>query len=99
MGSNDVGPSTDKGWAEGLQMVVNARKVPARRRQTRAHVPIPVRARIVWERDGEQVIDTRVTAWTYDLVLVEVLDPRSKVRGAWLIPKDVRRITPPAGTG
>lgn len=99
MGFNEVGPSTDKGWADGLQQIVNARMVPARRRQTTAHIPIPVRARIVWERDGEQTIDTQVAAWTYDLVLVELLDPRSKVRGVWLVPGDVERVNPLAGSG
>ena len=94
MDSTRVGPSTDKGWADGLQAVVNAREVPARRRQTTAQVPIRVRARLVWERDGVDVQDTHATAWTRDLVLVRVLDPRSKLRGVWLVPGDVERISP-----
>lgn len=38
--------------------------------------PISVRARIVWEHDGEEWITGRATRWTYTSVLVAFADPR-----------------------
>lgn len=46
-------------------------------------------------RDGEQVVTTIAYAWTTRLVLVEVSDPRAPIRGTWLAPADVERMTEP----
>lgn len=69
-------------WYEGHQRILNAHDVPAR--FTRARVPIPVRARIEWETDGVELIDTVATAWTHSVVLVAVDDARSRFRGVWV---------------
>ncbi|GAA4289084.1 hypothetical protein [Georgenia daeguensis] len=53
-------------------------------RFTRARVPIPVRARIEWETDGVEFIETVATAWTHSLALVAVDDARSRFRGVWV---------------
>ncbi len=71
------------------QTITNALPVPARRAQV--DCDIPVTARIVWEVDGVEHLDTRATAYTTRAVLVEVADPRYRVRGAWLVPGDVKR--------
>lgn len=85
-------------WDEGRQAILNSRPVPPPRAQRGARDTIRVRARVVWERDGEEVLDTVAVAWTSRLVLVRVSDSRAVVRGAWLVPTDVERISPP-GTG
>lgn len=71
------------------QKIRNARPIPERRLQTSGH--ILVRARIVWEHDGEQWIDTVAFAWTSRLVLVQLVDQRYLFRGVWLDPSDVER--------
>lgn len=80
-----------KRWDEGRQRILNAHPVPARRAQRDAQPPIPVRARLVWEDDGVELVDTVADGWTSRLVLVSVLDPRLLVRGVWLAPADVER--------
>lgn len=77
-------------WDERKQDVLNARPVPARFYDARWQ-PIPVTARIVWERDGPQTIDTRAEGWTSALVLVLVGDPRARHVGYWLDLADVQR--------
>lgn len=72
----------EPGWYEGHQRILNCHDVPAR--FTRARVPIPVRARIEWETDGVELIDTVATAWTHSLALVAVDDARSRFRGVWV---------------
>jgi hypothetical protein len=52
---------------------------------------ILVRARIVWELDGEEWIDARATRWTRTHVHVEFADPRAQINGAWLRADDVKR--------
>ena len=82
----EVRPSRDPSWWEGRQEVLNARRVPERRVQRTAPDPIPVRARIVWAKDGEELITTRCMAWTSRLALVELSDARCAVRS---VPADV----------
>lgn len=55
---------------------------------------IPVRARIVWERDGEQYLDGLAKRWDAEHVYVEIVDVRLRTNGAWLKPSDVYRRTP-----
>jgi hypothetical protein len=44
-----------------------------------------MRARIVWELDGEERIDNcRATRWTRTHVHVEFSDPRAQINGALL---------------
>ena len=73
------------------QAVLNARDVPPLRSQTIPADPIAARVRIVWERDGVELVDTVVTGWTSHLVLVLMTDHRARIRGVWLDPRDVRR--------
>ena len=47
-------------------------------------MPIPIRARLVWEHDGEEWIDTQASVWTDRDVLVELADPRWWIRGVWV---------------
>ncbi|WP_146252090.1 hypothetical protein [Xylanimonas oleitrophica] len=50
------------------QAILNAHEIPPRR--TQASGWIDVRARLVWERDGEEYLETAAFAWTSRLVLV-----------------------------
>ncbi|PFG45139.1 hypothetical protein ATJ97_0061 [Georgenia soli] len=77
-------------WYEGVQRILNAHDVPERFTQARA--PIPVRARLEWENDGIELVDTVATAWTHSLALVTVDGARSRFRGVWIdIGEVVRR--------
>lgn len=76
-------------WHEGQQAILNSHDVPGR--FTRARIPIPVTARILWEADGEEQLETVATAWTRTLVLVDVNDRRFHIRAAWVAVADVRR--------
>lgn len=72
------------------QEITNERPIPPRRLQHNCNVP--VRARIVWERDGEEFRDTIAYAWgPHDTVLVEVLDERRETIGVWLHVSDAPR--------
>jgi hypothetical protein len=71
------------------QEISNAHEIPPRRSQR--DCDIPVTARLVWERDGVELIDTVAYAWSGDLVLVLVPGHRTKALGAWVHKSDVRR--------
>ena len=80
------------------QRILNGRGVPERRHQHDLPIPIPVRARIVWERDGEEALAGVVVATSHvpgqaSLVLVHWTgpEPRSMTLGAWLVESDVVR--------
>lgn len=90
-----TGYFTVPAWSEGRQAVLNAHPVPPRKVQRDAADPVPVRARVVWERDGQEFIETVAHAWTSRLVLVMLSDPRAELRGVWLDPGDVQRLTAP----
>ena len=48
-------------------------------------------ARIVWSRDGEELVETRVIDWVGRDVLVYMWDNRCSTRGVWLDASDVTR--------
>ncbi|WP_413452549.1 hypothetical protein AA0Y32_10200 [Georgenia phoenicis] len=73
------------------QLVLNEQPIPYRRAQVSCDLPVPVTARVVWERDGVEEVDTVVWAWTRRSVLVEMHDDRRQVIGVWLPARDVRR--------
>ncbi len=51
-------------------------------------IPRPVTATIQWQT-GPETITTRAIAWCGRVVLVELVDARSQVRGVWLDVEDV----------
>jgi len=71
------------------QDIANEFPIPPRGRQHDCRVPVT--ARLVWEHDGPQILDTTAWAWFGRLVLVEVLDHRRWTHGVWLHASDVRR--------
>jgi hypothetical protein len=77
--------------AEVWQRILNEVEVPARSAQKDSPQPIPVVARICWERDGDETVDTVVHVWTSRAVLVELTDPRRRTHGVWVSADDVRR--------
>lgn len=52
--------------------------------------PRPVRARLVFERDGETVLDGLAQRWTDTHVFVRVPDTRVQIAAVWLRLEDVR---------
>lgn len=75
------------------QTVLNEESIPHRRAQRSCDLPVPVTARLVWERDGVEQFDTVAWAWTSRSVLVELHDRRRQTIGVWLPAHDVRRST------
>lgn len=71
------------------QRILNAQAIPPSWQQRDCWVP--VLARIVWERDGDEVVETNAFAWVPRLVLVELRDARYRFCGVWLERADVRR--------
>ena len=52
--------------------------------------PVPVRARVEWERDGAVWVDGTATRLGYDgAIFVEITDRRCSAIGVWLKPVDV----------
>jgi hypothetical protein len=80
-----------------VQRIINAHPIPPMRAQKIGW--IHCRARVVYELDGEEWIDTVAYAWTSHLVLVQRPrhDPRWELIGAWLDAADVVRRAPKRG--
>jgi hypothetical protein len=53
--------------------------------------PVPVVARVVWEQDGEEHIDTVALGWTGRNVYVRMVGPRYRFTAVWLYAADVKR--------
>ncbi len=77
--------------AEHWQAVLNEVEIPPRRAQVPASVPLPVTARLVWECDGVEQLETVAWAWTTRAVLVELHDRRRQTIGVWIPVADVSR--------
>lgn len=84
-----MGDETVTSWHDGIQTVLNAHCVPARGEQLDFPQPREVAARVHWQTDGWETIDTTAEAWAGDLILVNVADRRSQLRGIWLHAADV----------
>jgi hypothetical protein len=76
------------GWSPG-QVIVNSTGAKEPRR--RLEPPVPIRARIPWDRDGEEWIETVALGWTGQEVYLRMSDPRYQFRAVWLDAADVRR--------
>ncbi len=79
------------------QRILNAHDIPPLQHQRAGW--LHCRARIVYELDGEEWIDTVAYAWTSQLVLVQRRrhDHRWELIGVWLDASDVRRRVPAPG--
>jgi hypothetical protein len=75
-------------WSPG-QRILN--DTGARMPTHRLDPPVPVTARIVWEDDGEEFIETEAAGWSGRLVYVRVPDRRYRLTSVWLDAADVRR--------
>lgn len=69
------------------QAVVNA--LPARQPEHRCQIPIT--ARVQWERDGTEHVNTVALGWSGRAVWVRIQDPRCQTKAIWLRAEDVRR--------
>jgi hypothetical protein len=52
---------------------------------------VPVVARIVWEEDGEEYLETVAAGWSGRLVYVRMPDRRYRLKSVWLDAADVTR--------
>ncbi|MGW6132349.1 hypothetical protein ACWFNE_20175 [Cellulomonas sp. NPDC055163] len=85
-------------WNSGAprwQRLANEVDVPPAREQTTAPAPVPCMARLMWEVDGPEIVETEAIGWTSAAVLVRVYDRRWRLGGVWVPVSDVRR----RGTG
>jgi hypothetical protein len=76
------------GWSPG-QRILNDQG--AREPEHTLHPPVPVVARILWENDGEEMLETEAAGWSGQLVYVRVPDTRYRLTSVWLSAADVRR--------
>ena len=76
-------PSRDPSWWEGRQEILNAHPVPERRLQKTAPDPIPVRARIVWAKDGEELVAARIGVQRKTVNRYKLPPPGQVVDGAF----------------
>ena len=53
--------------------------------------PVAVTVRVVWENDGEELVETVAMSWTGRDVYVRVSDTRYQLRAVWLDADDVTR--------
>ena len=53
--------------------------------------PVPVVVRIVWERDGEEHIETEALGWSNTDAYVRLPDSRWRFTSIWLRAEDVKR--------
>ena len=79
-------------WDQDHQKILNAHPVPPRAAQIDLVPEVPVRARIIWETDGEQYYDTTAYAYAGPLILVHIPDARIQVSGVWLAVEDAPKI-------
>jgi hypothetical protein len=75
------------------QELVNSVPIPPVRAQTKAPDPVACLVRLVWERDGPELVQTVAIGWTARAVLVRMQDPRWRLGGAWVPAGDVHRPT------
>jgi hypothetical protein len=81
-------PAQQHGWSPG-QVIVN--DTGAKEPRHRLEPPVPITARILWDRDGEEWIETVALGWTGREVYLRMSDPRYRLRAVWLDASDVRR--------
>jgi hypothetical protein len=76
-------------WEAGRQAILNS--TGARIPEHTLDPPVPVVARIVWEDDGEEYIDTVAAGWSGQNVYVRLPDRRYRLTSVWLDAADVKR--------
>jgi hypothetical protein len=76
------------GWSAD-QHILNA--AGAGEPEHRLDPPVPIVARIVWENDGEEYIDTQAAGWSGQNVYVRLPDTRWRPTSVWLNAADVTR--------
>jgi hypothetical protein len=72
-----------------VQVIVNS--TGARMPEHTLDPPVPIVARIMWEEDGEEYIDTVAAGWGGRLIYVRVPDRRYLLTSVWLAAADVKR--------
>jgi hypothetical protein len=76
-------------WEVGRQTILNS--TGARVPEHTFGQPVPVVARIVWEHDGEEQLETGALGWTGRNVYVRLPDRRYRLASVWLDAADVKR--------
>jgi hypothetical protein len=75
-------------WEAGRQGILNGRD--ARMPEHTFKTLVPVVARIVWERDGEEQLETEALGWLDQNVCLRLPDPRHRFTAVWLNSADAR---------
>jgi hypothetical protein len=75
-------------WSPG-QKILNS--TGAREPEHTFHQPVPITARIVWEQDGEEFVETVAAGWSGQNVYVRLPDRRYRLTSVWLDAADVKR--------
>lgn len=76
-------------WDDNVQPILNACPVSPRNQQHDFPHLRNVTAQVQWQADGWETLTTTAEAWSGPLVLVNIQDPRSQLRGIWLRRTDV----------
>ena len=75
-------------WSPGQRILDGT---GARMPEHRLYPPVPIVARIVWEDDGEEHLETEALGWTGRDVYVRMPDTRYQFTAVWLNVADVTR--------
>ena len=76
---------------DSWQPLTNAHEVPERHLQRELISPIPVRVRLILQRDGVEFLDTLAVGWAGQLVHVQLRDVRSRAAFAWVHVEHIQR--------
>lgn len=80
------------------QKIFNSYPVPPARSQHKLPQETPIQARIHWENDGPEIIETTARYWaTLDgqtIILAAISDKRWRLKGIWIPIQDTRKIGP-----
>ena len=79
-------------YSDQWQEVTNRVEAYPARDEVRPLNNVRVRVRLVWERGGEEYVDTIAQAWWGLLGYVVVSDHRWRFVGLWLHHRDIRRL-------
>jgi hypothetical protein len=76
------------GWSPGQRILNDA---GAQEPEHLLDPPVPIVARVVWEYDGEEHLETEAAGWSGQLVYVRLPDRRYRLTSVWLHAADIKR--------
>ena len=82
------------GWLAGRPVSESSTTPAPREPEHRLDPPVPVLARIMWQDDDEEYVETEAAGWTGRLVYVRVPDTRYRLTSVWLAAEREARSSP-----